>query len=672
MSAKLPWASTQDALQIVANILSAAPVPALEAPGLSPDIARIVAGTLSKAREQRFTDMHSVSLALQRAGVGVARPDTVDPIAPTAALTSPIAASAANPPRGSHRLVWLGLLTLALGLTALIWRVVTQSTEDMATESSPTASAVASTSTSALSADQGPVLTLVNQPRPSTTNTKALELWNRARVLQHEANWIEAEKLLLEAVELDPHFGEAYFQLAAIQLTFGGPIERQRDLYRRAVNEQRRLSERNRELVRAFEPTFARDPIDPRRTIQNLQELVQRWPQDVEILYWHALLSGRLELQLHEAPWKRIVEMDPEAVDAWQVLIELHALAGRFDEALAGIERVHRLAPNSRDAAATAAFVYDHLGRCEDVEREGRRLGGATLLAVMLPFVQLRMGRSRETVLESAERFWKETPLPRHYIEPLDRAQLATYDGDFVLAQRLAKAAIEVAKKESLDLIRPASQLTFNAYEAGALKNEGHEVLDLYRRRAELGTRPATVFDADGWLIILAMLREVGLITDAELTQAKAGYAKLVERDLAAKPTLAWALTEAQTVRTKEEAIAALKKAPTPLDQNELYLLPYSKVAVGQTLLLGDRPGEALQWLRAVERLCSGWILVGNFGEVHKLIGEALEATRDTKGACEAYAEVLERWGKAKKSRTADFARERRRALSCSATPPGL
>jgi serine/threonine-protein kinase len=56
------------------------------------------------------------------------------------------------------------------------------------------------------------------------------------------------------------------------------------------------------------------------------------------------------------------------------------------------------------------------------------------------------------------------------------------------------------------------------------------------------------------------------------------------------------------------------------------------------------------------------------FGHVHAALdlGRALEAKNDTPGACDAYAKVLARFGKAKpRSVSAEAARARRSALRC-------
>jgi serine/threonine-protein kinase len=90
--------------------------------------------------------------------------------------------------------------------------------------------------------------------------------------------------------------------------------------------------------------------------------------------------------------------------------------------------------------------------------------------------------------------------------------------------------------------------------------------------------------------------------------------------------------------------------------------------AVGRVLLLAGRQADAVAPLRAAAASCSAIAVPIDHTHANLYLGQALEATGDTAGACAAYQVVLSRWGAAKpRSLSADLARKRARALGCEA-----
>jgi eukaryotic-like serine/threonine-protein kinase len=88
---------------------------------------------------------------------------------------------------------------------------------------------------------------------------------------------------------------------------------------------------------------------------------------------------------------------------------------------------------------------------------------------------------------------------------------------------------------------------------------------------------------------------------------------------------------------------------------------------IGRVYLLANLFDDAIPYLRRAVANCE--VLQSPFEHTHAALdlGRALERKSDTPGACDAYAKILARWGHAKpRSVTADAARERSKALSCS------
>src|SRR5262249_13754190 len=87
-----------------------------------------------------------------------------------------------------------------------------------------------------------------------------------------------------------------------------------------------------------------------------------------------------------------------------------------------------------------------------------------------------------------------------------------------------------------------------------------------------------------------------------------------------------------------------------------------TKETIGHTLLLANRAAEAIPYLRKAAQSCAPLDFPLPFVRAHAWLGEALAATGDKAGACEALKSVATRWGDAK-ARTSALAREQRRQL---------
>ena len=89
--------------------------------------------------------------------------------------------------------------------------------------------------------------------------------------------------------------------------------------------------------------------------------------------------------------------------------------------------------------------------------------------------------------------------------------------------------------------------------------------------------------------------------------------------------------------------------------------------ATGHLLLLAGKPEVAIPHLRRQARDC--WSLREIFEDVRALLdlGIALEATGDAAGACDAYGQLLARWGHATpRSVSAEAARAGVKRLHCA------
>jgi serine/threonine-protein kinase len=82
--------------------------------------------------------------------------------------------------------------------------------------------------------------------------------------------------------------------------------------------------------------------------------------------------------------------------------------------------------------------------------------------------------------------------------------------------------------------------------------------------------------------------------------------------------------------------------------------------------VLAGRAADALPYLRRGAATCLALDEPIEHTRAHYFLGQALEATGDTAGACTAYGVVVARWGSAPSSVTLEKARARVRALGCA------
>jgi serine/threonine-protein kinase len=127
-----------------------------------------------------------------------------------------------------------------------------------------------------------------------------------------------------------------------------------------------------------------------------------------------------------------------------------------------------------------------------------------------------------------------------------------------------------------------------------------------------------------------------------------------------------WAVMHATGVTTPDEATEALRLVK-PGDPGSLGIWPMTSAApYGRTLLLAGRVDEAIPYLQRTAADCEEARSTLSVFAARYDLGEALASKGDTKGACDAWREIVFRWGDAKpRSITAEAAKTGMRALGC-------
>ena len=193
----------------------------------------------------------------------------------------------------------------------------------------------------------------------SSASLDAYKLYSDGVDANQNARWPDADKLLRQAVGLDPEFVQAYLQLSFVNQWSGRPAAAETYL-RKAASHADRLTEREQLLVRT---ELARVEGRSTEAARLLEQLVQRFP-DFDLVYPLGMfLYGSLDAPLLNAD--RFVPMAQAGVNALPRTgamrsIYAYALmsAGRFDDAGRQLDAYLRLAPRE-------ANPYDSLGELQ-------------------------------------------------------------------------------------------------------------------------------------------------------------------------------------------------------------------------------------------------------------------------------------------------------------------
>jgi serine/threonine protein kinase/tetratricopeptide (TPR) repeat protein len=700
LSGRLPWPTGLEALGTMAHVLTKDAHP-LAVDGVAPWVAGAIGRALAKDANDRFGSMAELLAAfdgapstvdapptpasttpaptpLESADTAVSGREEVDAalggpaLAPTVeavTLSSSVATSESredtvvSSPSTSRRVWWvLGGVLVTTGLALGVLRP-DDAVEGAAPAPAPSASAAPARET----------FTIPTAPPPaSTTNGPAVAEYRAGRQRQHECDWTRARPHFDRAAALAPDFAEAHFQIAVQEYHMGWLTvsEAVRASYRRAVDGRARMSERDRALVEAYEPALAREPPDLLKSVDRFRALVEARPRDAEIQLRYAAmvlaLGGALEST--EPNVRAACELDPAYADAWQMRIQVEAASNRIDGALEAAEECRRLAPNSKECAATAAKVLAYAGRCAEAERESRAAAGTPLDGWQGVYL-LALGRSPAQVGPAFERAWGTYPeelRPRY--EAIDRYIMAMAGGDFsaarehghriLTAARTADAQPEQSRWAGLACIAAA------AHEAGALRSEA-ELL-----RGELES--ASAWQSEATMIVNAspltwdLLRRNGLATDEEVARARDAARVRHADEMMRAPTVGWVAVECAGVTTEAEARAAVARMPPRPNPAELLAVSTLLADAGHVLLLAGDPEAAIPWLRRGTESCLAWSQPHPWVEGHVWLGDALVRTGRRDEACEKYGFVIDRWGPARpRSVTADLARKRAAAAGC-------
>jgi tetratricopeptide (TPR) repeat protein/TolB-like protein len=294
-----------------------------------------------------------------------------------------------------------------------------------------------------------------NRPVASVT-TNDLEAWQhyfaglkiletfggRTVVASERANFDEGVRELRRAVEIDPGFALAHFQLAYMGEFNEMPLAERQAHVEEAIRGASRLPDRERLLVEAWS-AYKGGRMDEAAAIY--EKAATRFPQDKRVLYLAAsFFHNRPDPERAAAYYRRVLAVDPGWAPALAELAgDLDAL-GRLDELLA----FARDRTRSRPSAEAWTYLSEiHLRRGEteaalSALEEARRLGGGPGDAL------------RSQIYLEAERFPQAEAAARALLS-LGQDDRAMLEGTYALVKALSSQGRVRAAREAIASMPP-------------------------------------------------------------------------------------------------------------------------------------------------------------------------------------------------------------------------
>jgi serine/threonine-protein kinase len=651
-------------------------------PEVDEGTAAVVTRCLAKKPEQRFGSAGEIVAAL-----GV----QLSPKATTASPTDVEAVTRSGPTLRRSR---VGIVVLGVFGVAFVFGCVSIWAMGWWTMGAGRPNAVAASSVSAAASGSAPAphrgIAVTDHPPPKTSSPEAASAYARALRAMRGGSLALATDEFENATRLDPTFAAAHLRRAlwvwwGVGRTNAGlsnTMTTRREHLAAAAQNRDALDDRDQALLRVAGAMME----EPRRTadvLALLGDLVRSFPQDAEIslqlgmeLLRKGMVAGggvgeaRTELL-------RTLDLDPDFVTALLALANTYW--HNFDstdpgEALSLLDQCLQRAPAALSCLHLRADIYADRGECAKFEVDARRM------TVVEPgrsnsFDQLSLALAADNAPQDAieEALRKRASLVP---DPDERAEVAQEDslmtslltGDLVAAESAARRGIALAEgaQTEREHDRPVQLLLDVLEERGDVARALAEA-ESFERKASAWTQDAPT----GVRQRLAFMRyAAGKIDLAALNRALAALSGASSAPAASLQHRDWLFAAARDVGTFEQA-DELRAELADAGALDLAGFPDPSFFVGRALLLARQPAGAVAPLRQAAQSChvmtlSGWGSTILWMRAHVLLGQALEQTGDSAGACAAYAVVMDRWKNARpRSITLEKAKERSKALSC-------
>ena len=661
-----PWVENGDVLAVVANILTEVPPPikakVKDVPTL---VEETILRTLAKDPKQRFATMADVADALEPFAatntggerVRVTPPAPHDEAAfaattkvPTTVTVPPADAKAHAAPAKPKRAWQLALPLFLLGALAGAVYVVTKK--------DPTPPRV-------------PALPIV-APRKLTDNPKAEEQFTNAMRAWHDGASNQARNGLAEAIKLEPDFAAAHLELALQQASVNDRTAAQAE-FTQAFAHRQLLLPRDEMLLEAsvpfIRPTGALPDLEEWET--RMTSVVFQHPRDPELQYW----LGRARQQQGDhrgakTAFEAAIRLDESYAPALAALARTERALGDTGAALTTTEKCIKRSPIASMCVETRFDLMYAAGECGRAKDEAVRWEMLEPSSPK-PFASKAralhaLGAPRPSIEEVLSHRWSNVAAAdQSRVELWDRAFLAVLDGDFMKADELAgqyDAALP-RDADSTDHAAPARLRVNVLREIDRPKDAAKAARTFLDRMAAW---PEFPFAPDPSIDFYEPLYRAGEVTKAELDAKRTEWLESEQRRIteghsARHPWSDWLAVYGGFAETREEALAALAKAPKGEPKGAGLGVDF---ALGRAYALTGRWDDAIPPLKRVDATCNTFESLLVVMRARLFLAEAEEGKGDVKAARALYQKIVDTWApKTTGSRTAKKAAERLAAL---------
>ena len=514
-------------------------------------------------------------------------------------------------------------------------------------------------------------------PISSTCKSEAVIQYRAGLIAARKATWDVAHAAFEKAAALDPSCPEPQVQLALAGYFLTYPIAKEREWFHHALAVRDALGERDRLVLDAYEPLIMSEPADRGETTRRLDQVVQQFPTDAQLLQLVAmahLLSDSdnpADVKLAIELMQKETVVDPLDANGWQGLGAAYAMLGRDEEERVALDKCLDVAPGSTDCLDQRSRNFRRNGDCETGLTDARSwiANAPRNHRAYLVFAQaLASTRAPLESVESALQQMRDYG-PKEWSDVIyiyNSALLAALNGDFVQAERLAEQMSEQAQVSSVLLhhVRMSALLVDIFVETGR-DSRAFTVAERFLRRkdaASAGFWRASAFEP---LVLSVLFRPARgrWLGWSERWQASV-LSEVTKRQ-------AWALEWGSIRDVEDIGPQAWKQRPDEhqvlVKADQQFVIPIiAKELEGRIALASGEYQMASGLLESSVKACFTLEQPFTNTRAHFWLGQAKEHTGDVAGACDAYRVVLQRWGNAKpRSVTASEARKRAEVLGC-------
>ncbi|WP_394840310.1 protein kinase [Pendulispora rubella] len=505
---------------------------------------------------------------------------------------------------------------------------------------------------------------------PETVRAEARTSYEAAIQLWKDASPQEALDALQRTTELDPSFAQAHLLYALLdQVT---PSARQH--HQLAAQYRTKLSRRQLDLLEALTPSL-QDPMDLEETRTRLEHLEASVPQDPDISLFIAsrYLEGWNGKRALPAAERAIGVVQPARPIARLMRARALAKLDRFDEARAEYRDCISSSLSATGCLRWHARLEAGAGRCQDVERLGRRLMAA---APNNPdgYYFLAGGLAGQSAASSAMR---DALNPRWQLAPQDERPWLRLEETFYI--QVISGAFDDAERTLTEWEAeaqhftdaehhgmPAGQRLLLNLELGRksrVATLAHAYLERSRAWTESGL---TVFDieAERFLYFAGAIsrEEFAHFRDDWLLAAQHRRIGWQDMDL-----YQWYEAFVQPVFDRDDALLAISRRPPGLVPDREIMNPEAMFRVGRMYLLAGQAPEALPFLKMSVDACFYRFPIPRMW-ARLEYARALVQTGEPAEAYKQLQTVTQRWGRDTRSATGTEARELVARLSLANT----